>query len=154
MPHFDLIHAVLVVALLQAVAFLTLSQSDKAPPGSRPLQIRNGGISVKEPEGTAAAAPGGGSACIVSCSRDGSVKLWDGDSGLCLKTFTATDASGGWGAAAAAAAGGSWVRCLCVPEAKLLPAPFFASGGNDQRQVVSCRQTLPIPSLTRTRISL
>lgn len=28
------------------------------------------------------------------------------------------------------------MRCVCVPEAKLRPAPFFASGGNDQRIVI------------------
>ena len=117
--------------LLQAVAFLCLSQSSKIPVGSRPLHLRNGGSLAREAEGAAAAVSADASPCIVSCSRDGSVKLWDAESGLCLKTFTATDASGGWGAAGSG--GGSWVRCLCVPEAKLKPAPFFASGGNDQR---------------------
>lgn len=96
-----------------------------------PRGLRNGGVSALESEDASC----GDSMCIISCSRDGCVKLWDGQSGLCLKTFTANDAAGGWGGVGAAGAGGSWVRCVCVPESRLRPAPFFASGGNDQRQV-------------------
>lgn len=82
------------------------------------------------------------STCVVSCSRDGTIKLWDTQSGLCLKTFNSADSAGGWGGGNTAGAGGSWVRCICVPDVKLRPAPFFASGGNDQRQVAELSTSL------------
>ncbi|KAL8451926.1 hypothetical protein Emag_002578 [Eimeria magna] len=81
------------------------------------------------------AAASSGSLCIISCSRDGCVKLWDANSGLCLQTFAASDAAGSWAGSGTGAAGVSWVRCVCVPEERLRPAQFFASAGNDQRQV-------------------
>lgn len=121
------------IILLQAVVFFTVGFTNAAAI-SHPSHfrgLRNGETSELQSED----ATSKGSTCVVSCSRDGSVKLWDAESGLCLKTFTAIDAAGGWGRGGAAGAGGSWVRCVCVPETKLRPAPFFASGGNDQRQV-------------------
>lgn len=116
---------------MQAIAFLTL-RDNKGRNDVAPMRLRglsNGGVADGDPHGN----DSGSSTCIISCSRDGSLKLWDAETGLCLRTFTPVDTAGAWGVGGTAGSGGSWVRCLCVPEAKLRPAPFFASGGNDQR---------------------
>lgn len=130
----------LVLLYMQAVVFCTVGRT-KTAGVTRHLNLsgmRNGQVSEAQAED----AGSSNDTCIISCSRDGCVKLWDAQSGLCLKTFTATDAAEGWGGSSAAAGGSSWVRCVCVPEQRLRPAPFFATGGNDQRQV-ACSLTLP-----------
>ncbi|OEH74487.1 WD-40 repeat-containing protein [Cyclospora cayetanensis] len=119
---------------VSAVVFFTM-ESNKSAAASRPGELRslsNRGTSSPHlpPEGAASED----SACILSCSRDGCIKLWDAQSALCLKTFSSSDSSGGWGGGSGLGTGGAWLRCLCVPEKKLRAAPFFASGGNDQRQ--------------------
>lgn len=119
---------------VSAVVFCTVGRT-KTAGVSRHLNLRgmrNGQASEVQSED----AGSSNGTCIISCSRDGCVKLWDAHSGLCLKTFTATDAAEGWGGSSAVVAGSSWVRCVCVPEPRLRPAPFFATGGNDQRIVI------------------
>ncbi|CDJ39654.1 WD-40 repeat protein, putative [Eimeria tenella] len=119
---------------VSAIAFFTL-RDNKGRNDVAPMRLRglsNGGAADGDPHGN----DSGSSTCIISCSRDGLLKLWDAETGLCLRTFTPVDTAGAWGVGGTAGSGGSWVRCLCVPEAKLRPAPFFASGGNDQRVVI------------------
>ncbi|KAL8428028.1 hypothetical protein Efla_006934 [Eimeria flavescens] len=110
---------------VSAVVFSTIGRS-KVADATQPLNPR--GLLNGEASGFGDEANGpSGSLCIISCSRDGCVKLWDANTGLCLQTFTAAGTAGSWGGGGGSGAGGSWVRCVCVPEARLRPAQFFAS---------------------------